>query len=226
MQASFQAPDPALIGSLRFNEAGLIPAVAQDWLDGAVLMVAWMNREAIERTLASGEVHYWSRSRQELWHKGATSGHIQHLRGLRYDCDADVLLLTVEQAGEVACHTGARSCFYDDGPAPSSGGPQAAAPPADVCTELMRVIEGRRDQPEPGSYTNKLLEGGDNRILKKIGEESAEFVMACKDGDASEIAGEAADILFHLQVALAHHGVSWRQVQQVLAQRRGAPRRA
>ncbi len=226
MQASFQAPDPALIGSLRFNEAGLIPAVAQDWLDGAVLMVAWMNREAIERTLASGEVHYWSRSRQELWHKGATSGHIQHLRGLRYDCDADVLLLTVEQTGEVACHTGARSCFYDDGPAPSPGGPQAAAPPADVCTELMRVIEGRRDQPEPGSYTNKLLEGGDNRILKKIGEESAEFVMACKDGDASEIAGEAADILFHLQVALAHHGVSWRQVQQVLAQRRGAPRRA
>ncbi|MFM8976061.1 MAG: phosphoribosyl-ATP diphosphatase, partial [Vulcanococcus sp.] len=89
-----------------------------------------------------------------------------------------------------------------------------------------RVIEGRRDQPEPGSYTNKLLEGGDNRILKKSGEESAEFVMACKDGDVSEIAGEAADILFHLQVALAHHGVSWRQVQQVLAQRRGAPRRA
>jgi phosphoribosyl-ATP pyrophosphohydrolase/phosphoribosyl-AMP cyclohydrolase len=89
----------------------------------------------------------------------------------------------------------------------------------------MRVIEDRRDRPEPGSYTNKLLEGGDNRILKKIGEESAEFVMACKDGDAAEIAGEAADILFHLQVALAHHGVSWRQVQQVLAQRRGAPRR-
>ena len=102
LQASFQAPDPALIGSLRFNEAGLIPAVAQDWLDGAVLMVAWMNREAIERTLASGEVHYWSRSRQELWHKGATSGHIQQLRGLRYDCDADVLLLTIEQRGDVA----------------------------------------------------------------------------------------------------------------------------
>jgi phosphoribosyl-ATP pyrophosphohydrolase/phosphoribosyl-AMP cyclohydrolase len=89
----------------------------------------------------------------------------------------------------------------------------------------MRVIESRRDQPEPGSYTNKLLEGGDNRILKKIGEESAEFVMACKDGDPTGIAGEAADIIFHLQVALAHHGVSWRQVQQVLAARRGAPRR-
>jgi len=225
LQASFQAPDPAFIRSLRFNEAGLIPAVAQDWLDGAVLMVAWMNHEAIERTLATGEVHYWSRSRQELWHKGATSGHTQALRGLRYDCDADVLLLTIEQRGDVACHTGARSCFYDDGPSPTAGGAGAAPPPADVCTELMRVIEGRRDQPEPGSYTHKLLEGGDNRILKKIGEESAEFVMACKDNSPEEMAGEAADIVFHLQVALAHHGVSWRRVQEVLASRRGAPRR-
>jgi len=225
VQASFQAPDPAFIASLRFSDSGLIPAVAQDWLDGAVLMVAWMNREAIERTLTSGEVHYWSRSRQELWHKGATSGHTQILRGLRYDCDADVLLLSIEQTGEVAGHTGARSCFYDDGPVPTAGGASAPPPPADACTELMRVIEGRRDRPEPGSYTNKLLDGGDNRILKKIGEESAEFVMACKDGDPAEIAGEAADIVFHLQVALAHHGVSWRQVQQVLAARRGAPRR-
>ncbi|MCT0227770.1 bifunctional phosphoribosyl-AMP cyclohydrolase/phosphoribosyl-ATP diphosphatase HisIE [Synechococcus sp. CS-1331] len=229
LQQSFQPPDPGFCGSLaatlHFNEKGLIPAVAQDWLDGAVLMVAWMNREAIERTLASGEVHYWSRSRQELWHKGATSGHTQVLKGLRYDCDADVLLLTIEQSGDRACHTGARSCFFDEAPTPSGGGPGAAQPPADACTELMRVIEGRRDRPEPGSYTNKLLEGGDNRILKKIGEETAEFVMACKDDNANEIAGEAADMVFHLQVALAHHGVSWRQVQQVLAARRGAPRR-
>ncbi|MCT0226566.1 bifunctional phosphoribosyl-AMP cyclohydrolase/phosphoribosyl-ATP diphosphatase HisIE [Synechococcus sp. CS-1328] len=220
LEGSLQSLPP-----LRFNDAGLIPAIAQDWLDGAVLMVAWMNREAIERTLSSGEVHYWSRSRQELWHKGATSGHFQRLRGLRYDCDADVLLLSIEQIGDVACHTGARSCFYDQGPLATAGGADAPPPPADACTELMRVIEGRRDQPEPGSYTNKLLEGGDNRILKKIGEESAEFVMACKDDDSRAIAGEAADLLFHLQVALAHHGVSWRQVQEVLAARRGAPRR-
>jgi len=216
---------------LRWNEAGLIPAVAQDWLDGAVLMVAWMNRQALEISLRSGEVHYWSRSRQELWHKGATSGHIQKLRGLRYDCDADVLLLTIEQQGDIACHTGARSCFFAEGDgavgegAEPRGGPSALPPPADVCTELARVIAHRRDQPEPGSYTNRLLEGGDNRILKKIGEESAEFVMACKDDNADEIAGEAADILFHLQVALAHHGVPWRRVQEMLAQRRGAPRR-
>jgi phosphoribosyl-ATP pyrophosphohydrolase/phosphoribosyl-AMP cyclohydrolase len=215
----------ALREVLRWDGAGLIPAIAQDWLDGAVLMLAWMNAEALRRTLESGEVHYWSRSRQELWHKGATSGHIQRLRGVRYDCDADVLLLTVEQAGEVACHTGARSCFYDSATPPSGGGPLALPPPADACTELARVIEGRRDQPEEGSYTNKLLAGGDNRILKKIGEESAEFVMACKDDEPEAIASEAADMVFHLQVALAHHGVSWRRVQQVLAERRGAPRR-
>ena len=224
LQASFQPPEPALLGQLRFNDAGLIPAIAQDWLDGAVLMVAWMNREALERSLASGEVHYWSRSRAELWHKGASSGHFQKLRGLRYDCDADVLLLTIEQVGDLACHTGARSCFFGENPG-AAGGPEALPPPADACSELSRVIEDRRANPEPGSYTNRLLEGGDNRILKKIGEECAEFVMACKDDNPAEIAGEAADIVFHLQVALAHHGVPWRQVQEVLAERRGAPRR-
>ena len=230
VQASFQR-DPqrleALYKKLRFNSDGLIPAIAQDWLDGAVLMVAWMNREALECTLETGEVHYWSRSRSELWHKGSTSGHIQRLRSFRYDCDADVILLTIEQQGDVACHTGARSCFFDDGlsEASSVGGSDAPAPPADACTELMRVIEDRRHRPESGSYTNKLMEGGDNRILKKIGEESTEFVMACKDADPEGMASEAADIVFHLQVALAFHGVSWRRVQEVLAKRRGAPRR-
>ncbi|MEB3200107.1 MAG: bifunctional phosphoribosyl-AMP cyclohydrolase/phosphoribosyl-ATP diphosphatase HisIE [Synechococcaceae cyanobacterium] len=215
----------ALTATLRFDARGLIPAIAQDWLDGAVLMLAWMNREALEHTLRHGEVHYWSRSRQELWHKGASSGHFQKLRGLRYDCDADVLLLRVEQVGEVACHTGARSCFYEQDGSPTGGGAEAEPPPVDVCTELSRVIEGRRRHPEPGSYTNRLLEGGDNRILKKIGEESAEFVMACKDDDPEAIASEAADLIFHLQVALTAHGVPWRRVQEVLNGRRGAPRR-
>jgi phosphoribosyl-ATP pyrophosphohydrolase/phosphoribosyl-AMP cyclohydrolase len=128
--------------------------------------------------------------------------------------------------GEGACHTGARSCFYEEGPGRGAGGASAPPPPADACSELSRTIEERRDQPEPGSYTNRLLEGGDNRILKKIGEEAAEFVMACKDDDAAAIAGEAADLVYHLQVALAHHGVPWRRVQEVLATRRGAPRRA
>lgn len=217
--------EPLPIEHLRFDAAGLLPAIAQDWLDGSVLMVAWMNREAIARSLASAEVHYWSRSRQELWHKGATSGQIQRLRGVRYDCDADVLLLTVEQLGGGACHTGARSCFFGSGAEPPTGGAEAPLPPADACSELFRVIEQRQRLPEAGSYVNRLFEGGDNRILKKIGEEGAEFVMACKDDDSAAIAGEAADLVFHLQVALAQHGVPWRQVLQVLADRRGAPRR-
>ena len=221
-----QPLSPAFIDQLRFNEVGLIPAISQDWLDGAVLMMAWMNRTALEHTLKSGEVHYWSRSRQELWHKGATSGHTQILKGIRYDCDADVLLLSIEQAGLVSCHTGARSCFFEQANQPSQAGAQSLPPPMDACSELFRVIEERNTTPEPNSYTNKLLEGGDNRILKKIGEESAEFVMACKDDDIDAIANEAADLLFHLQVALAHHGVNWRQVLEVLAGRRGAPRRS
>ena len=209
---------------LRFDDAGLIPAVAQDWLDGAVLMVAWMNRASLEQTVATGEAHYWSRSRRELWHKGGTSGHYQRVRQLRYDCDQDVLLLTVEQVGDVACHTGARSCFYDSGAHPSHGGPHATAPPVDAASELYQLIVQRRRQPEIGSYTNALFRGGDNRILKKIGEESAELVMACKDDDAEAISAEAADVLYHMLVALAHHGVSWRQVLLELAKRRHQPR--
>ena len=129
-----QSPTPAFIDQLRFNEAGLIPAIAQDWLDGAVLMVAWMNREALEHTLRSEEVHYWSRSRQELWHKGATSGHTQKLRGIRYDCDADVLLLTIEQTQQGRCGLSYRttmrmklpaSCFFEEEDQRSEGGEHA-----------------------------------------------------------------------------------------------------
>ena len=210
---------------LRFDAAGLIPAIAQDWLDGAVLMVAWMNRDSLLRTIATGEAHYWSRSRQQLWHKGATSGHYQQVHGLRYDCDADALLLTVEQRHDVACHTGARSCFYGEGLQPSTGGADAPPPPADMVSELSRLIEARRQQPVSGSYTNRLLDGGDNSILKKIGEESAEVVMACKDDEPEAIASEAADLIYHVLVALAHHGVGWRQVLRQLAQRRGRPPR-
>ncbi len=217
--------NPALIDQLRFNENGLIPAVAQDWLDGAILMVAWMNKTAITKTIETGQVHYWSRSRKTLWKKGETSGHTQTIRGIRYDCDADVLLLTIKQTGDKACHTGARSCFFETSPKRSKGGESASPPPADACTELYQVIKDRKTTPEEGSYTNLLFQKGDNGILKKIGEESAEFVMACKDENANEIANEAADLIFHLQVALAHHGVQWKDVLEVLANRRNAPRR-
>ncbi len=220
-----QSVNSTFINKLRFNESGLIPAIAQDWLDGTVLMMAWMNRSAIEHTIKKGEVHYWSRSRNVLWHKGATSGHTQILKEIRYDCDADTILLTVEQTGLVSCHTGARSCFFGESDKDTQGGEHALPPPSDSCNTLFQTIEGRKANPEKNSYTNKLLNAGDNQILKKIGEESAEFVMACKDEDKESIANEAADLLFHIQVALSHHNVSWRDVLGVLTSRRNGPRR-
>jgi phosphoribosyl-ATP pyrophosphohydrolase/phosphoribosyl-AMP cyclohydrolase len=207
--------DTIPLESLRYDEQGLVPAIAQDYLDGTVLMLAWMSAESLRKTLETGEVWYWSRSRQELWHKGATSGHFQKLRGIRYDCDSDALLLTVEQAGDIACHTGERSCFHQVDA-------QKEAPPADMLTELYRVICRRRDQPQEDSYTCQLLAGGSNKILKKIGEESAEVVMACKDQDPEAIASEVADLFYHTLVALAHQGVDLRDVYARLAQRRGS----
>ena len=211
----------SFIDNLHFDQNGLIPAIAQDWVDGSILMMAWMNKESLIKTIESGEVHYWSRSRKELWHKGKTSGHFQKLKGIRTDCDSDTLLLSIEQVGSVACHTGRRSCFFKD----LETNQEHILPPSDSCNELFRVIQNRKRNPEEGSYTNSLLKEGDNKILKKIGEETAEFIMACKDKDSNSMANEAADLVFHLQVALAHQNVSWTKVLTVLAKRRGGPRR-
>ena len=209
------------IDNLRFDQNGLIPAIAQDWVDGSILMMAWMNRESIIKTLESGEVHYWSRSRKELWHKGKTSGHFQKLRGIRTDCDSDTILLSIEQIGSIACHTGQRSCFFKD----LETNEDVLSPPSDACSELFKVIYSRKKNPEEGSYTNSLLSEGDNKILKKIGEETAEFIMACKDKNPISVSNEAADIIFHMQVSLAHQNVSWQDVLEVLVKRRDAPRR-
>ena len=201
------------LDKIRYNDQGLVPAIAQDYLDGTVLMMAWMSRESLEKTLETGETWYWSRSRQELWHKGATSGHIQRVKGIRYDCDSDALLVTVEQLGDIACHTGERSCFHQVDQ-------EKVAPPEDMLSEVFSVIRDRRDHPNESSYTSKLLAGGDNKILKKIGEEAAEVVMACKDDDSDAIAGEVADLFYHSLVALAYHGVELRDVYRKLAERR------
>jgi phosphoribosyl-AMP cyclohydrolase / phosphoribosyl-ATP pyrophosphohydrolase len=207
------------IEMIRYNDQGLVPAIAQDCLDGTVLMLAWMNRESIAQTLATGEAHYWSRSRQELWHKGATSGHVQLVQSIRYDCDSDAILLTIDQVGDIACHTGERSCFHQRGDAATEQ-PQISAPPADMLSQVFGVICDRRDHPNPESYTCKLLAGGDNKILKKVGEESAEVVMAFKDDIADEIAGEVADLFYHVLVGLAHHHVDIRDVYRKLQSRR------
>ncbi len=201
------------IDEIRYNDQGLVPAIAQDYLDGTVLMMAWMNRESLQKTLETGQTWYWSRSRQQLWHKGATSGHIQKVRSLRYDCDSDALLIAVEQVGDIACHTGERSCFHQVGET-------KAAPPADTLSGLFALICDRARNPVEGSYTCKLLDGGDNRILKKIGEEAAEVVMACKDDDPEAIAAEVADLFYHTLVALAYHNVDLREVFRQLQARR------
>ncbi len=201
------------VDEIRYDERGLVPAIVQDYLDGTVLMMAWMNRESLQKTLETGDTWFWSRSRSQLWHKGETSGHLQKVRSLRYDCDSDCLLVTVEQIGDIACHTGERSCFHQvDG--------TKAPPPADTLSQVFEVICDRRDNSNPESYTCKLLAGGDNKILKKIGEEAAEVVMACKDDDKDAIASESADLFYHTLVALAHHGVELKDVYRKLQQRR------
>jgi phosphoribosyl-AMP cyclohydrolase / phosphoribosyl-ATP pyrophosphohydrolase len=198
---------------IRYDERGLVPAIVQDYLDGTVLMMAWMNQESLQKTLETEETWFWSRSRQELWHKGATSGHLQKVQSIRYDCDSDALLIGVEQLGDVACHTGERSCFHQiEG--------KIAAPPGDTLSQLFQIICDRRDNPTESSYTCKLFAGGDNKILKKIGEETAEVVMAFKDDEADAIAGEVADLLYHTLVALAHHQVDLKSVYRKLQERR------
>ncbi len=201
------------VAEIRYDERGLVAAIVQDYLDGTVLMMAWMNRESLQKTLDTGETWFWSRSRAQLWHKGETSGHLQKVRSLRYDCDSDALLIGVEQIGDIACHTGERSCFHQvEG--------EKAPPPADTLSQVFEVICDRRDNPTIESYTCKLLAEGDNKILKKIGEEAVEVVMACKDDDKHAIAGEVADLFYHTLVALAHHGVDLKAVYRKLQQRR------
>jgi phosphoribosyl-ATP pyrophosphohydrolase/phosphoribosyl-AMP cyclohydrolase len=169
--------------------------------------------KSLQKTLETGETWFWSRSRQEFWHKGETSGHLQHVKSIRYDCDSDALLVGVEQVGDVACHTGERSCFHQiEG--------TITPPPADMLSQVFAVIRDRQQNPNPDSYTCKLFAGGDNKILKKIGEEGAEVVMACKDDDAEAIAGEVADLFYHTLVAIAHHNVDLRDVYRKLADRR------
>jgi phosphoribosyl-ATP pyrophosphohydrolase/phosphoribosyl-AMP cyclohydrolase len=202
-----------LPSQIQYDERGLVPAIVQDYLDGTVLMMAWMNQESLQKTLSSGETWFWSRSRKSLWHKGATSGHIQRVRSLRYDCDSDALLVGVEQLGDVACHTGERSCFHQ-----ANG--EVAPPPADTLSQLFAVICDRRDNPVADSYTCKLFDAGDNKILKKLGEETVEVVMAAKDDDSEAIASEVADLLYHTLVALAHHQVDLKAVYRKLQERR------
>jgi phosphoribosyl-ATP pyrophosphohydrolase/phosphoribosyl-AMP cyclohydrolase len=199
---------------VKWDAQGLAPAVVQDDLSGEVLMLAWMSRESLQRTLDTGLATFWSRSRKQLWVKGATSGNTQRVRALRLDCDSDAILLRVEPEGP-ACHTGARSCFLTGEPLQPTPGETLAA--------LERVLLGRKQEPPEGSYTAKLLSNEPLRH-KKIGEEATELVMASLKGTKEEIAGEAADLLYHMLVLLRSHGLGLREVTEVLRAREGKRR--
>ncbi len=214
-----------MIEGVEFTEGGLIPCVAQDQATGEVLTLAYMSEESLRLTVETGEVHYFSRSREEIWHKGESSGNTQRVRSLRYDCDGDAILALVEPAGP-ACHTGERSCFYRDlgGAAPTAPeGSRAEGEPAPAAFEapalLERTLRSRAHERPAGSYTVELLDDPP-RIAAKVAEEAEEVNRAARSESDERVAEEAADLLYHLTVLLVSRGVSRRAVMEVLNARR------
>lgn len=204
-----------------FDEQGLLPAVVQDWLDGSVLMLGYMNQEAVSRTLATKTVHFWSRSRKRLWEKGETSGHKLHVKELFIDCDRDTILVKVQPVGPT-CHTGERTCFYsmldEQGLMTRS---ERSGPAGGILDAVLRTIVHRRAHPQAGSYTTKLFDGGQDRILKKVAEEAGEVLLASKGGKKDEIVYEVADLLFHTLMVLGYHDVTLQDIYQELGRRFG-----
>ena len=198
----------AIPDGLSFDAAGLIPVVAQDRGSGDVLMVAYANVAALVRTAETGFAHFWSRSRQALWKKGETSGHVLRVVEVKADCDKDALLYVVEPEGP-ACHLGSRTCFGDDSPTA-----------AGMLEEVARVVAARGQAAPEGSYTARLLAQGQDQVLKKIGEEATEVVLAAKGQSDERLAEETADLLFHLLVALHQRDLPLARVMDVLKQRR------
>jgi phosphoribosyl-ATP pyrophosphohydrolase/phosphoribosyl-AMP cyclohydrolase len=200
---------------LAYDQHGLIPAVVQEAETGEVLMVAWMDREAVVATLQTGLTHFWSRSRQARWRKGDTSGHRQHVQGVYADCDADTLLVQVHQDG-VACHTGNRTCFFT-----SLAGPGAAA---NMLDRIERVVAARKTAPPPGSYVGGLLAGGEAAVCRKVGEEAVEVVTAALGGEGDRrVVEEVADLWFHTLVLLGLRSIPVRDVLEELGRRHAAP---
>ncbi|MCS6802958.1 MAG: bifunctional phosphoribosyl-AMP cyclohydrolase/phosphoribosyl-ATP diphosphatase HisIE [Chloroflexota bacterium] len=208
--------------ALRFDGDGLIPAVVQHAGTGAVLMVGWMNAEALRRTRESGVVWFWSRSRGALWQKGETSGNVLRVVEIRRDCDDDVLLVLADPAGPT-CHTNEPSCFYR---ALDSETTLPPAAPGALFADLFAVIEERRRERPAGSYTAALFDRGIDTIAKKVGEEASEVIIAAKNGDPGPLAGEVADLWYHTLVLLAACGLTPDAVLAVLRERRSAPRRS
>jgi phosphoribosyl-ATP pyrophosphohydrolase/phosphoribosyl-AMP cyclohydrolase len=207
-----------ILPEIRWGPGGLAPVVIADASDGAVLTLAYANREALERTLATGSTWLWSRSRGELWNKGATSGNTQRVVSVSVDCDADALLYRVVPSGP-ACHTGAPSCFATTLTLENAETEPVGEVFARAVGALARTIEARKANPPPGSYTAKLFAGGVDRISKKIGEEATEVVIAAKNDDRAELVWETADLLYHTLVLLAERGIALDDVGAELSRR-------
>ena len=215
------------VSELTWDSQGLIPVVVQEADTGELLMVAWMDRDALEATLTTGLTHFWSRSRQASWRKGETSGHAQHVQSVYVDCDADTLLVQVHQEG-VACHTGNRTCFFtalerrDD-----SGTPGAEGARANMLERIEKIVEARKTAAPPGSYVGGLLAKGEAAVCRKIGEEAAEVMTAALGGEGDRrLVEEVADLWFHTIVLLGGRGIALREVLKELAlrhRRRSAP---
>lgn len=208
-----------IINTLKFDASGLIPAVVQNIETNEVIMVAYMNADTIRQTIETGRATFWSRSRQELWVKGDTSGNYMYVKEIRVDCDCDCLILLANPAGP-ACHTGNRSCFFrkiedgkfvEDKNAPSR---------SDIFAREQAVVIDRKENPEEGSYTNYLFDKGEDKILKKVGEEAAEVVIAGKNRDKDEIKYEVADLIYHLTVMLVDNGMTWDDIYEEMERRR------
>lgn len=208
-QAAYQWSD------FKLNSDGMVPVVVQDYRTQEVLMVAYMNEEAYNQTLRLGKMTYYSRSRNELWLKGDTSGHYQYVKSLTADCDMDTILAKVSQVG-VACHTGAKSCFFNQ---ITKKDYEESANPLQVFEEVFDVIKDRKVHPKEGSYTNYLFDKGIDKILKKLGEEATEIVIAAKNPNTNEIKYEISDFLYHMMVLMAEKDVTWEEITTELANR-------
>lgn len=200
---------------LKHNSDGLVPVIVQDYQTHEVLMLAYMNEEAFNTTMRMGKMTYFSRSRQELWVKGETSGHIQYVKSLTADCDYDTILAKVSQVGGISCHTGAPSCFFNE----IVKKEYVERNPLKVFEDVYAVIANRKENPKEGSYTNYLFDKGIDKILKKVGEEATEIVIAAKNPDNEEVKYEISDFLYHMMVLMVEKGLTWEDVTRELAQR-------
>lgn len=212
-----------LLNIVKFDDKGLIPVIAQDYHSKHIRMLAYMNKEALTKTLETGDVYYYSRSRQKLWKKGEESGHFQYLKGMSVDCDGDTLLIQIEQVSGISCHTGNATCFYRNIEITESKNlsneiKKDVLKDASFLSNLEKIVKDRKENPKEGSYTNYLFTEGLDKILKKVGEEATETIIAAKT-KKEDVIYEVSDLVYHLTVMLTELGISWDEIKMELEKR-------